>query len=222
MRFMAMARVSCAFLADRAERHRSRGKALHDFTRWLYFCDRNWIGALLQLHQTAQRRQVGALVVDEVGVFLEGLRALLPHCLLQLADRQRIQQVILAIDALMVRSSDREFGLGLSQGTECVLVLQLRFAGEHFETTSLQTRRRFLRSRNPPVLCSARWLRKPVRPDSSVGRDTHLCEGLQQALVIDLMKCFTASSGVTPSEVAPSKIPRAAPGFQRSPMPDKD
>ncbi len=73
------------------------------------------------------------MVVDEVGVFLKGLEAILPHCLLQFTDGQRVQQMILAVDSLVVSSSDREFRLGLSQGTECVLVLQLRFAGEHFE-----------------------------------------------------------------------------------------
>jgi hypothetical protein len=109
--------------ADRAERHGSRGKALHYFLGWLYFFDRNRLGALLELHQAAQRRQVAALAVDEIGVFLKGLKALLPHCLLQFADGQRIQQVILAIDALVVSSSNRKFGLRLGQRTKCMLVL---------------------------------------------------------------------------------------------------
>src|SRR5207244_13344964 len=117
-------------------------KALDDLHRWLHFRDRNWIGALLQLHQASQRGHVAALAVNEVRIFLEGREALLPHRLLQLADRQRVQQVILAVDALMIRSSNREFGLGLCQRTEGVLMLKLSLAGKHFEANSLQTRRR--------------------------------------------------------------------------------
>src|ERR1700686_4275670 len=43
---------------------------------------------------------------------------------------------------LMVSSSDRKLSLGLGQRTEGVLVLQLSFAGEHFEANSFQARRR--------------------------------------------------------------------------------
>ena len=178
--FSALARVGLAadavhgdgqrlvrFLADRSERHGARGEALHDFLGGLDFFERNRRVALLQLHQAAQRAQVGALLVDEVGVFLKCLEAVLPHGLLQLADGQRIQQVIFAVDALVITAADRKLGLELGQRTEGVLVFHLRLGRENGESDSLQSAKLCRRSTRRSILCSARWLRKPARPDSS-------------------------------------------------------
>ena len=79
------------------------------------------------------------MAVDEIGVFLKGLKAFLPNRLLQFADGQRIQQVILAIHALVVSACDRKFCLGLGQRTKRMLVLHLRFAGEHFQADAFQS-----------------------------------------------------------------------------------
>ena len=66
------------FLADRAKRHRAGGEALHDFLRRLDFFKRHWFARLLDLHQAAQRAEIAALLVDQIGVFLKRLEALPP------------------------------------------------------------------------------------------------------------------------------------------------
>jgi len=68
----------------------------------------------------------------------EGLKTLLPHGLLQLADGKRIQQVILAIHPLVVRASDRKFGLELGDRTQRMFVLNLCFAGEDVQAKTVQ------------------------------------------------------------------------------------
>ena len=82
------------------------------------------------------------MLVDEVRVFLECLEALLPHRLLQLADGQWIEQVIFAIDALMIISADCQLRFGLRQRAEGMLMFQLCLASEDVETDSLQSRSR--------------------------------------------------------------------------------
>ncbi len=67
------------FLADRTEAHRAGREALHDLLRRLNFFDRNRRIRVLQLHQSAQRAQMPALLIDQVGVLLERRRVVLPH-----------------------------------------------------------------------------------------------------------------------------------------------
>src|SRR5580658_6980924 len=126
--------------ADGAERHGARGEALHDFFCRLNFVERDRLFTLLQLHQTAQSRHVRALLVDEIGVFLEGLKAIFAHRLLQLADGERIQQVIFSAYALVVAASHREFRLIFRKRAERVFVLHLRFARQHTKANSFQPR----------------------------------------------------------------------------------
>ncbi len=42
--------------------------------------------ALLNFDQAAQVRQLAALIVDQVGIFLKGFEARVPHRMLQLAE----------------------------------------------------------------------------------------------------------------------------------------
>src|SRR5579884_2195872 len=89
MRFVAIASVSCASaliepndiapvanrftisyagfcLKKRAERHRARGKSLHNLGCRLHFLDRYRTRNRLQLHQTAQRIKLLVLLVDQL------------------------------------------------------------------------------------------------------------------------------------------------------------
>ena len=171
------------FFADRPERHGAGGEALHDFFGGLDFFDRNRLVALLQLHQAAQRAQVRALVVDEVGVFLKCLEAVLPHGLLQLADGQRIEQVIFAVDALVIAAADREFGLEFGQRTERILVLQLRFGRENCEADAFQARSRAGEIGVDQFFVQADGFEDLRSLITLQSRDAHLREGLQQALL---------------------------------------
>ena len=172
-----------SFLADGPERHGAGGEALDDFFGGLDFLERNWCVALFQLHQAAQSTEVGALFVDEVGVFLKCLGAFLPHRLLQLADGQGIQQVIFAVHPLVITATDRELSLELGERAEGVVVLQQRFGSENRESNAFEAR-----SCTGKVGVNQFF----VQPDGfeNLGAlialqsgDAHLREGLQQSLL---------------------------------------
>src|ERR1700692_3822843 len=91
--------------------------------------------------------------------------------------------MIFAVDSLVVRSSYSEFSLGLSQWTECMLVLELRFTGNDIEADALQARG-----------CSSkiRVDQFPIQPNGFEDlralialqcRDAHLGESFQQSFI---------------------------------------
>ena len=171
------------FLADRTVAHRARREALHDLLRRLHFLHRNRLVGILQLQQPAQRTVVPALIVDQVRVFLERCRIVLPHSVLQLADRLRIQQVILAAFAVLVLPAHHQVRLRIGQRLECVGVLHLRFARQHVQPDALHARRSPREVRVHQRLVQAHRL-KHLRAAIALQRaDAHLREGLQQALV---------------------------------------
>ena len=102
------------------------------------------------------------MIVEEIGVFLKSLEALLPHCLLQFADGQRIQQMILAIDSLMVSSAYRQIRLRLGQWSERVLVLSCAFALA-LRAQCLPAARLYRQNKNSLILVQAYGL-EDLRP----------------------------------------------------------
>ena len=90
------------FLADRAVRHRAGREALDDALDRLDFVERNRRGRRLQLEQAAQRRAPLALIVDEPRVFLEDRVLAAARRVLQLEDRVRVEQVVLAVAAPLI------------------------------------------------------------------------------------------------------------------------
>ena len=139
--------------------------------------------ALLDHHQAAQCAQVAALLVDQVGVFLESLEAALPHGMLQFADRSGIQQVIFAIDAEMILAADREFGFEFRERLEGVLMLHLRLARQHVQSDTFQARSRPGKVAVDQFLVQADGFEDLRTAIALQGRDAHLREGLQQSLV---------------------------------------
>ncbi len=83
----------------------------------------------------------------------------------------------------MVSSTDRKFGLGLGQGTECVLVLHLRLAGEHFEANPFQPRGRAGEIRVDQILVQSNGFETLRALVALQCRNTHLGEGLEQTFV---------------------------------------
>ena len=91
------------FLADRAVRHRAGREALHDRLDRLDLVDRNRLSApALELEQAAQRRAAPALIVHELRVLLEDRVLAAARRVLQLEDRVRVEQVVLAVAAPLV------------------------------------------------------------------------------------------------------------------------
>ena len=76
----------------------------------------------------------------QVGVLLEGGGIVLAHRVLQLADGERIEQVILAALAVLIMAADDQLGLGFGERLEGVGVLHLRFAGQHIQADAFDAR----------------------------------------------------------------------------------
>ncbi len=99
--------------------------------------------------------------------------------MLQLADRQRIQQVIFAVSAVVIAPSSGEVGLGIHDGLKCVLMLHLALASQHIQADPLEAGGRsreigihqiFVQSDRFENLSSAIALER---------RDAHFRKGLQ-------------------------------------------
>ncbi len=86
-------------------------------------------------------QRLRVLLIEEVGVLLEGGGVVGANGVLQFADGGRIEQVVLAAFAILIVPADDQFGFRISEGLEGVGVLHLRFAGEHVETDTFNTRR---------------------------------------------------------------------------------
>jgi len=82
-----------------------RRLAIVDFLRFLDFAYRYRPRALLQLHQPAQRAQPLILLIDQARIFLKCRVAPLANRMLKFADGQRIQQVVFAVNAVLVIAS---------------------------------------------------------------------------------------------------------------------
>src|SRR5439155_23830595 len=108
--FAAFARIAAAadavhgdgqglmsFLADGPERHRARGKAFDDGFHRFYFVQRNRLGSEFQVHQTAKRAQLLARGIHKRTVFLEDPVIVGARRVLELVDRLRVIDVILAV-----------------------------------------------------------------------------------------------------------------------------
>ena len=178
------------FLADRSERHRAGGEALDDFTGRLDFVELDRTLRLAQHHQAAQRAQILILLVDERGVFLEGgiaFVAALVHRVLQLRNRQRIQQVIFAVDAKLIGAADVQLGFRFRGGAERVRVLGLGFARQNIQAHAFDARSG---SREVPVdqvLVQADGFEDLRAAIALQRRDAHLREDLEQPLVDGLL-----------------------------------
>ena len=122
------------FFTNGPERHCACRKALYDFLGGLDFINGYRRVALFQLHQPAQRTEIRALIVDEIGVLLKSFVAVLAYGMLQLADGEWIQQMVFAADSLVIVAAHGQFGLKIRKWTESILMFQLRFRSQNIES----------------------------------------------------------------------------------------
>src|SRR3979490_3184098 len=130
------------FLADRAVGHRAGREPPDDrFDRLAFF---NWkpLRRPLQLEQAAQRRAVPALIVDELRVFLEDGVLAAPRGVLQLEDRVRVEQVILAVAPPLVLAARIELGQGPGLVLERAAMPLDGFLGDDVDADAADPRRR--------------------------------------------------------------------------------
>ncbi len=138
MRFMAIARVSCASLLMEPNDIAPVANRLTISLGGLDFVQGKRARGFLELHQPAQRAQLPALIVDQLRILLIGLVAGRPHRMLQLADGRRIEQVIFPVDAILVLAARFQFGIGIGDRLECVFVPQSHFSGQHIQVRRLR------------------------------------------------------------------------------------
>src|SRR6266853_1304808 len=71
-----------------------------------------------------------------------GLNSNLPHRMLQLADRRRIQLVPLAAHTVLIFAANAEFRVGFIRRLHRKLMFHERFASQHFDPDALDSRGR--------------------------------------------------------------------------------
>ncbi len=169
--------------ADRAERHRPGGEALHDFAGRLDFFERQGRIRQAQIHQSAQRAQVAILPVDQRGVLLERLELVRLHRVLQLGNRRRIQQMILPAGPEMIVSTQVERRFRLRHGPERVGVLAASLLGQNVQTDAFDARRRAGEIPVDERLVQADGLENLGAAIALQRGNAHLRKHLQQALV---------------------------------------
>src|SRR5205807_2651215 len=92
--------------------HRAAREALDDRRDRFDLLDRDRrAGVGAQVEQTAQRRDAPRLVVDELRVLLEDVVATRARRVLELEDRLRVEEVVLALAAPLVFTSDRQLSV---------------------------------------------------------------------------------------------------------------
>src|SRR5882757_10629336 len=100
------------FLADRAKGHGAGRKALHDLGGGLDFFEWNRRTGGLELKHAPEHLKIAVLLVHDVRELAESLEFRLPHRVLQLADRGRIQLVPLAANSILIFTANAEFRVG--------------------------------------------------------------------------------------------------------------
>ena len=102
---------------DRSVTHRAGRESLHDVGDALDLFDRHRRATrAIEVEESAQRRQVFGLVVDERGVLLEDVVSLGARRVLQLEHRLGVEEVILALATPLVLATEFEFAMRAALG----------------------------------------------------------------------------------------------------------
>ena len=170
-------------LADRAVGHGAGLEALHDRLDRLDFLDRDRLVGELQLEQAAQRAEPLRLVVDQLAVLLEDLVIAGAAGVLELVDRLRVEQVILAVRRHWYWPPTSSVWplSGRSGKARCVPGLDL--GGDHVQADAADARRRPGEILVDDVLVQADGLEDLGAAVALDRRDAHLGHHLDHALV---------------------------------------
>ncbi len=171
------------FLADGAERHGAGGEALDDFARGLDFFERHGFGSFLEFEEAAQGAELLVLLIDEVGVFLEGLEAFVLDRVLQLADGERIEKVVFAAHAVLIIAADGEFGVAIGDGMIGERVLHDGLACQDVKSDAFNARRRAGKVTLDQILVESDGFENLRAAITLQSRNAHLREDFQQSFV---------------------------------------
>ncbi len=186
-------------LRDGAEGHGAGGEALDDFGGGLDLFERDRAGGLLDFEQAAQGAELAVLFIDQIRVFLECLRIPLADGMLELADGERVQQVMLAAHAVLIIAAHGQFGVVAGDGLEGERVLHLRFAGQHIEPDAFDAGGGAGEVLLDQSLVQADGFEDLRAAIALQGGDAHFREGLKQAFVdglLEIAQCLFESEAV--------------------------
>ena len=170
-------------LADRAVGHGAGGEAFQDRLDRLDFPDRHRLADRLQFKQAAQGGPVFRLIVHGARIFLEQRVRTGARGVLQLRDRLRIEQVVLAIAAPLVLAAPVQFRLARRARRVGVAMTQAHFLGDHLDADATDARGSPGEKFVDEILRQTHGLEDlgaAVRLD---GGDTDLGQNLEHALV---------------------------------------
>ncbi len=137
----------------------------------------------LELHQAAQRAQAFGLVVDELGVLLERRVAAAASRVLELGDRERVEEVVLAIDAVLDVSACAELlVIDRPVGRIRPVLAHLDFAGDHVDADAADAGRRPGEVLVDEVLIQPQRLEDLSAVVALNGADAHLGDYFDDAL----------------------------------------
>ena len=115
MRFMAIASVSCASLLIEPNDIAPVANRFTISAAGSTSSSGTGGSGRLEIEHAAQHQQVAILLVHDFRELLESLDLRLPHGVLQLAHRHRIQQVPLAAHAILIFAADAQLGVRLAR-----------------------------------------------------------------------------------------------------------
>src|ERR1035437_3750174 len=171
-------------LRDRAIAHGAGLEALDDRFDRLDLVDREGVAVVrLELHQAAQRAQALGLVVDQLRVLLERRITAALRGVLELRDAQRVEQVLLAVEAVLDIAADTQL-LVIDGPLRRIgpILSHLHFAGDDVDTDATDAGGRPGEVLVDEVLVEAyrfKYLSAVVALD---GADAHLRDDLDDAL----------------------------------------
>src|SRR6185437_4763664 len=126
--------------ADRAVRHGAGLEALQDRLDRLDLLERHRLSRRLQVHEAAQRAEVARLIVDEPRVLLEHLEVGRAAGELQLVDALRVEEMKLAVAAILVLPARIEAVLGERAFRESAKVALADLGGDLLDADPLDAR----------------------------------------------------------------------------------
>ena len=140
-RFMAMASVSWASLLIEPCDMAPGAEPLNDRRGRLDFLDRDRL-ARHEREQPAQRQQIAALIVNQLGIFGIFLRIVVKDGLLQFDDRVGIPLMLFAVVPELILAAEIEFQRIRLGRIETRAMPRERLAGDHFEVAAADSRGR--------------------------------------------------------------------------------
>ena len=129
-------------LGDGAVAHGAGLEPVQDRLHRLDLGERHRPGAGLEVHEAAQRAEGPRLVVHQRGVLLVGLVAPGPAGVLEPVDRLRVEEVVLAVGAVLVLAAGAERGVADGARRVGAVVALLHLAGHHVDAHAADAARR--------------------------------------------------------------------------------